>query len=480
MPFLLMPAHLAALTAFQLALALAFVDPRWSVLPLAAFVLLCLLAPIFPRLSFYLPIISRGPRGARGVALTFDDGPDPRVTPQVLDLLDRHRVKAAFFLVGAKAERHPELVRAILERGHTLGNHSHTHPPFLMLQGRRAIAREVAAAQAALAPLGIAPLAFRPPVGITNPDLWPVLAAQGMVCVNFSCRAADMGNRRVAGLAGKILRKVRPRDIVLLHDTAPHRVPVEQLLAELEALLAGLAQRELPVQPLPELLGRQLMAPASGPVPGLGQAFYDGLATRYDQEQFGTGVARARRAELALYQARAAQLFEGRKRVLEIGAGTGIFTLDLARRCREVVALDISPAMLEQLRHKAGAAGIGNLVPVLGDAAALDLPGRFDAACAFSSLEYLSDLQGFLDRLAGQLEPGAPVYFTTARTSLFRLFTQMGNAMRQGVWLKSRTRGQMRAMLERSGFERVEIGTHLLKAGPWGGMLLEVLAWKRG
>jgi SAM-dependent methyltransferase len=221
------------------------------------------------------------------------------------------------------------------------------------------------------------------------------------------------------------------------------------------------------------------MAPAGGAAPAPARAFYDGLARQYDHEQFCTGVARARRTELALYQARAAQLFDGRGRVLEVGAGTGIFTLDLARRCREVVAVDISPRMLEQLERKARAQGLANLVPLAGDAAALDLPGPFAAACAFSSLEYLPDLQGLLDRLGAQLEPGAPVYFTTARRSLFRLFTQMGNAMRQGIWLKSRSRRELLAMLARSGFERPEITSHLLKAGPWGGMLLEVVAWKR-
>jgi peptidoglycan/xylan/chitin deacetylase (PgdA/CDA1 family)/SAM-dependent methyltransferase len=474
----LAPAHLMALAAFQLAAVLLFLDPRLAAAPLLLFVAACMAAPMFPRLSFYLPIISRGRRGAAGVALTFDDGPDPQVTPRVLDLLDRHGVKAAFFVIGAKAARHPELIQDILARGHAVGNHSQTHPPFLMLQGKRAIAREVAEAQAALRSCGVVPLAFRPPVGITNPDLWPVLLAQGMFCVNFSCRAPDLGNRRVPGLARRILGKARARDIILLHDTAPHRVPVDQLLGEFEALILGLGRQGLAIQPLAALLGREVMAAADGDRHPA-RLFYDGLAEGYDQEQFGSGVARSRRVEQALCAARLPGLLTGSERVLEIGAGTGIFTLELARHCREVVAVDISPRMLAILERKAGAAGIGNIRPVAGDVETLELEGRFDAVCAFSALEYLADLPGLLRRLAPRLEPGATVYFITARRSLFRLVIQLGNAMRQGIWLKARSRRAMAAMLAEAGFERIEIGAHLMKSWLCGGMLLEVVARRR-
>jgi len=469
-----------ALAAFQLAAVLLLLDPRLAAAPLLLFVAACMAAPLFPRLSFYLPIVSRGRKGAAGVALTFDDGPDPLVTPRVLDLLDRHGVKAAFFVIGAKAARHPGLIRDILARGHAVGNHSQTHPPFLMLQGKRAIAREVGEAQAALRSCGAVPLAFRPPVGITNPDLWPVLLAQGMFCVNFSCRAPDLGNRRVPGLARRILGKARARDIILLHDTAPHRVPVDALLAEFDALIQGLGGKGLAIQPLAALLGREVMAEADRPGGAHpARLFYDGLAEGYDQEQFGSGVARSRRAEQALCAARLPALLAGSGRVLEIGAGTGIFTLDLARHCREVVAVDISPRMLAILERKAEAAGIGNIRPVLGDVETLELEGRFDAVCAFSALEYLADLPGLLRRLAPQLEPGATVYFITARRSLFRLFTQLGNAMRQGIWLRARSRRAMAAMLTETGFEPIEIGAHLMKSWMCGGMLLEVVARKR-
>jgi peptidoglycan/xylan/chitin deacetylase (PgdA/CDA1 family) len=258
-----------ALVAFPLSALLLFLAPAAAPAPLLGFVAICLLAPVFPALSFYLPIVTRGAKGARGVALTFDDGPDPEVTPRVLELLDRHGVKAAFFVIGAKAERHPGLVLDMLARGHAVGNHSQTHPPFLMLQGRRAIAREVGSAQAVLRRTGMVPLAFRPPVGITHPDLGKVLADQGLFCVNFSCRAGDLGNRRVAGLARKILRKARARDIILLHDTRPHRVSVDVLLEEFDRLIQGLKQKGLMILPLDALIGRAVMAAGESPDSGV-------------------------------------------------------------------------------------------------------------------------------------------------------------------------------------------------------------------
>lgn len=470
-------AHFVALGAFQLFTILLFINANLAPLPLLLFVLICCITPLFPRLSFFLPVISRGKKGVKGVALTFDDGPDPEVTPLLLELLARHGVTATFFVTGVRAERYPEIIRAMLAGGHAVGNHSYNHSPFLMLKGRSILQREIASAQSVFQQFGVVPLAFRPPVGITSPRLWRVLLENGMFCVNFSRRAADFGNRRVVGLASRLLAKIVPGDIVMLHDIAPKQGDVTQLLQEFSTLIEGLKGRGVEILPLARLIGKEVMQwgdSASGPNPA--ELFYNGLAATYDQEQFASKVSLSRSTEYRLFLVQLPALFASANRVLEIGAGTGIFTLDIARNCTEVVAADISGNMLDLLEKKANAVGIGNIRVLKGNVETMEFEGPFSLVCAFSSLEYLADLPAFFTRLARQIEPGGAVYFITARSSLFRLFTQIGNAMRQGLWLKARTRREIEVMLTAAGFERITISSHLCKSLLSGGMLLEVVA----
>ena len=249
-----------ALVALILTLILLPVSLRAAMLPLAAYALICCLVPFFPQWSWYLPVVSRGDRNVAAVAVTFDDGPDPRTTPALLRLLERHAVKATFFLLGRRAARNPDLVTAIITAGHTIGNHSYSHDSSLMLRSAKRLADDIAATQELLAGHGIRPLAFRPPVGVTNPLLASVVARLGMFTVNFSCRAYDLGNRRLSRMAAKLLGRVRPGDILLLHDAAPPQAEALSVwLSEVDQLLVGLAAKGLEVVPLADLIGREVM-----------------------------------------------------------------------------------------------------------------------------------------------------------------------------------------------------------------------------
>ncbi|MFP4480475.1 MAG: polysaccharide deacetylase family protein [Desulfohalobiaceae bacterium] len=250
-----------ALAAFLLAGALMLIRPELAAIPLAGFILVCLLAPFFPAAGLLLPVIRRGERNSKQVALTFDDGPHPYTTPSLLQLLAQHRIHATFFVLGHNAQTHPELIQAILEAGHDLGNHTYSHDPLIMLKAAKRLAQEIDAAQSEIASHGVQPLAFRPPAGIVNPKLGPLLQARGMLCVHYSCKAYDLGNRRIQGLAGRILNKVQAGDIVLLHDIAPQSSHFrhEQWLAEIEELLQGLSQKGLQVRPLQELIQRPVL-----------------------------------------------------------------------------------------------------------------------------------------------------------------------------------------------------------------------------
>jgi peptidoglycan-N-acetylglucosamine deacetylase len=256
----LSPALFTGMTALLVSGLLLLIRSPLVVIPLGCFILLCLIAPFLTGVGFFLSVISRRDTVCREVALTFDDGPDPDVTPRLLELLRRHGVPATFFVAGARAERHPGLIRDILSRNHTLGNHSYHHDPLLMLRSRVKLREEVARTQDVLSAFAVRPLTFRPPVGITNPRLLGVLRELGMYCVTFSCRAFDRGNRRIAGLAEIILKKVRPGDIILLHDVAPKGGEgIGDWLVEMEGIVSGLKGQGYQILPLEELIDRPVM-----------------------------------------------------------------------------------------------------------------------------------------------------------------------------------------------------------------------------
>ena len=157
---------------------------------------------------------------ARGeIALTIDDGPDPVVTPQVLDLLDRYGVKATFFCIGRNAARYPELCRQIVARGHAVENHSEHHSHQFSLFGPRRFAREVQAGQETLAGItGRYPQFFRAPAGLRNPFLAPVLAKSGLRLASWTRRGFDTRTADAGIVRRRLLRDVRAGAILLMHD----------------------------------------------------------------------------------------------------------------------------------------------------------------------------------------------------------------------------------------------------------------------
>ncbi|MBT4092220.1 MAG: polysaccharide deacetylase family protein [Deltaproteobacteria bacterium] len=252
---------LAVLTAIPLLV----LNPPLALLPPVVFGLLCLAGPFIQRFSFFLPVVLRGHRDRAEISLTFDDGPDPETTPRLLELLARYGVKGVFFVIGEKAAANPDLIREILDEGHEIGNHSESHDVFLMLRGRKKIAAEIRSCQETLAGFSIIPKTFRPPVGITNPHLRPILESLKMRCVGFSCRPLDFGNRRLKGMKDKVLKKIQAGDILLLHDCRPHgAATVDQWLEQIEGILSGLQEKRLQAVPLSYLMDWLVMERQGG------------------------------------------------------------------------------------------------------------------------------------------------------------------------------------------------------------------------
>ncbi|MEW6707118.1 MAG: polysaccharide deacetylase family protein [Pseudomonadota bacterium] len=198
------------------------------------------------------------------IALTIDDGPDPEVTPAVLDLLDAHGARATFFCIARHAEAHPALAREIVARGHSVQNHSHAHRHNFSLLGPRGFERELLRAQQALADItGERPICFRAPAGLRNPFLDPVLHRLGLTLVSWTRRGFDTREADAQRVLARLQRGLAAGDILLLHDgnaarTAQGR-PV--LLEVLPPLLNTCREAGLRCVTLPQALAR---APAVG------------------------------------------------------------------------------------------------------------------------------------------------------------------------------------------------------------------------
>lgn len=199
----------------------------WVIAALAVNHILLFAAVLWPRGRMLGPNLVRLPAAAAArneVSLTFDDGPDPEVTPKVLDLLDRYRMRATFFCVGENAAAHPDVVREIARRGHRLENHSHRHSNAFAFFGPARMRREIETAQATITEVGgQAPLFFRAPMGLRSPFLDPVLAACGLHCVSWTRRGFDATSCDPDNVLKRLAGGLAAGDILLLHDSGSRR-----------------------------------------------------------------------------------------------------------------------------------------------------------------------------------------------------------------------------------------------------------------
>ncbi|MCO6417992.1 polysaccharide deacetylase family protein [Siccirubricoccus sp. KC 17139] len=193
------------------------------------------------------------PAMARSVAITFDDGPDPEVTPRVLDMLEAQGATASFFVIGAKAARHGALLREMQRRGHSIENHTYGHRNSFACLGPWALRREIRRAQQVIADaIGIAPRFFRAPMGLRSPLLDPVLAMEGLRLVSWTRRGYDGRPDPPHKVLERLTRRLAGGDILLLHDSAPPGLPSRDaaVLQVLPRLLDRCAAEGLRVESL--------------------------------------------------------------------------------------------------------------------------------------------------------------------------------------------------------------------------------------
>lgn len=186
--------------------------------------------------------------GAGSVALTIDDGPDPRWTPQVLDLLARHRVPATFFLIGDRVAEHPELARRIVEAGHQIGNHSMSHPmPFAALTAAGLQTEIGRAQQRIIEATGVTPRLFRAPSGGWSTDVLATTVAAGLTPVDWTVNSSDWKEPGVGHIT-RSLTRAGSGHVLLCHDGGGDR---SQTVTALATVIPQLLHRGLRFVPVP-------------------------------------------------------------------------------------------------------------------------------------------------------------------------------------------------------------------------------------
>lgn len=257
----------ASIALHVVAAATLFISPAhwpWALGALLGNHLLLTLCGLWPRSRWLGPNHTRLPSTALSqnrIALTIDDGPDPDVTPRVLDLLERHGARATFFCIGENAARHPDLCREIVRRGHAIENHTQHHRHTFALLGPGALAREIATAQSTLAAItGRVPKLFRAPAGLRNPFLEPVLARLGLQLVSWSGRGFDTCTTDTTVVKRRLMRRLEADAILLLHDgnSARTATGVPVIIEVLPPLLEAAAAAGLKTVTLADALPSEL------------------------------------------------------------------------------------------------------------------------------------------------------------------------------------------------------------------------------
>ena len=210
------------------------------------------LGVVIPQMNFFGPFICRGDNSQRRVALTFDDGPDARSTPALLDVLRDEKIKATFFCIGKNVQKDGELAARIVREGHLLGNHTFNHSNATNFFTAAHLLDELAQTQAAIQnAAGIVPTWFRPPMGLSNPRTFCVAQALELKVIGWSARGFDTVTKDPTRIVARIVRRLEPGGIILLHDG---NIPAGRLVLTVKLLLASLRERGYEVVRLDNIL----------------------------------------------------------------------------------------------------------------------------------------------------------------------------------------------------------------------------------
>tara|TARA_R110001592_G_scaffold79111_3_gene237013 strand:- start:3568 stop:4287 length:720 start_codon:yes stop_codon:yes gene_type:complete len=204
----------------------------------------------FIQLNFFVNSLNKG---EKGISLTFDDGPDPELTPKILDLLAKEKLKATFFVIGNKLETNKELLLRIHNEGHAIGNHSFSHVKRLTLCSTLKLKEDIKQCSDLIYKITKQnTLLFRPPFGITNPRYKRVLFQLNLKSIGWSVRSLDTVITNKELLVKKVTNKITNGSIVLFHDTQ------QVTLDALPDIIHFCKNNGINIVPLPELINTQV------------------------------------------------------------------------------------------------------------------------------------------------------------------------------------------------------------------------------
>jgi peptidoglycan-N-acetylglucosamine deacetylase len=196
-------------------------------------------------------VVLRGSLNENKVALTFDDGPDRRFTPQVLNVLNEYQVKATFFLMGARAAEHSDIVRRMHAEGHAIGNHTYWHPN-LTEESLERVQWEVTSTDEVLAQIvGYRPRLFRPPYGALNREIVELMRQMGYSVILWNVDSLDWKQLGTPVISDIVLANTEPGSIILMHDGGDWTMDLSGTVNSLHEIIPHLQQQGIEFVTIP-------------------------------------------------------------------------------------------------------------------------------------------------------------------------------------------------------------------------------------
>jgi len=177
--------------------------------------------------GLYIKAICRSNSNQKKITLTFDDGPHSQFTPAVLDLLKENNISAGFFLIGQQAEKNEDIVKRISEEGHLIGNHSYSHAKYFGFWGKNRLVADLRKNEALIERIsGKKVNLFRPPYGVTNPNIAKAAQLLEYTVVGWSIRSLDSMGKQKEKIIKRVSKRLKPGSVILFHDNHKTILPV--------------------------------------------------------------------------------------------------------------------------------------------------------------------------------------------------------------------------------------------------------------